>query len=58
MALLLNEIMEKLKQFDEVTILECLNIDSEMLVERFADLIEEKYPIFNEEFEEDEMSEM
>jgi len=36
----LEEIMEQLKQVDEVTLLEMLRISSEDLVDRFRDLIE------------------
>lgn len=36
----LNEILAQLKQIDEVALLELLNINSEDLVERFSDLIE------------------
>lgn len=34
--------MEKLKREEETLLLELLNIDSEMLVERFSDIISEK----------------
>lgn len=36
------EIKEKLKRVDEVTLLELLDINSEDLVERFEDYIEEQ----------------
>jgi len=49
MALTFEEIKERLKRLDEVTLLEVLNISSEDLVERFDDLIESK----QEELEED-----
>lgn len=39
--LTLVEIAEKLKQFDEITLLEILEINAEDLVERFMDKIEE-----------------
>jgi hypothetical protein len=42
MPLTVPEIMDKLKMLDEITLLEVLNITSEDLVERFADVIEEK----------------
>lgn len=42
MTLLITEIMEKLKQQDEVLLLELLNINSEMIIDRFSDLIEER----------------
>jgi hypothetical protein len=41
MPLLLHEIKERLKDLDEVTLLELLNITSEDLVEMFSDKIED-----------------
>jgi hypothetical protein len=41
MPLTLNEIYDKLKDIDEITLLEILNITSEDLVERFQDEIDE-----------------
>jgi hypothetical protein len=41
MALTLRDILERLAQLDEVTLLELLEIRSEDLVERFIDVIEE-----------------
>lgn len=38
----LEDIKEKLKQLDEVTLMEVLEITSEDLVERFVDIIEQK----------------
>jgi hypothetical protein len=40
--LTLEEIKDKLKQLDEVTLLETLEITSENLIDRFTDLIEQK----------------
>jgi hypothetical protein len=37
----LSELEEKLKGIDEVSLLELLEINSEMLIERFHDLIDE-----------------
>lgn len=51
MSLTLVEIEEKLKAFDEITLLEILEIDSEMIVERFSDLIEERADKLEEELE-------
>ena len=48
----LHEIMEQLKQLDEVLLLELLNATSEDLVERFADVIEDNYDKFNRELSE------
>lgn len=60
MSLTLPEICERLKQIDEITLMEKLNITSEDLVERFSDLIEDKFEIFEtevtEEEDDDEMS--
>jgi len=40
--LTLEEIKDKLKQLDEVTLLETLGLTSEDLIDRCSDLIEEK----------------
>lgn len=49
--------IEQLKQLDEVSLLELLGLSSEDLVERFADIIEDKQDRLNYElnqwFEED-----
>jgi hypothetical protein len=42
MTLTLPELIERLKELDEVTLLELLGITSESLVDRFSDVIEEK----------------
>jgi hypothetical protein len=42
MNLTFEELKEKLKQVDEVTLLELLEIHSDDLVERFEDYIEDK----------------
>jgi hypothetical protein len=47
----LREIMEQLKQLDEVLLLELLGANSEDLVERFADVIEDNYDRLNRELE-------
>ena len=41
MTMLLEELKEKLRNVDEVALLEMLNINSDELVNRFADEIEE-----------------
>jgi len=41
--LTIQELMEKLVQLDELTILELLDVTSEELVEFLADQVEEKY---------------
>ena len=55
MTLTLQEITKKLaEQYDEITLLEILNIDSYDLVEAFFDRIEDKYDYFNKELSTDE----
>lgn len=39
----LEELIEKLQRIDEVSLLEMLNIDSYDIIERFRDVIEDKY---------------
>lgn len=53
MSLTLEEVKERLKRLDEITLLEVLNISSEELVERFEDLIEEKFDDFQKDLEEE-----
>jgi hypothetical protein len=40
--LTLTEVIERLKEVDEIDLLEALNITSEDLVDRFSDVIEDK----------------
>ena len=40
--LTLTEVVERLKEIDEIDLLEALNITSEDLVDRFSDVIEDK----------------
>jgi hypothetical protein len=40
--LTLTEVVERLKELDEIDLLEALNITSEDLVDRFSDVIEDK----------------
>ena len=42
MALTLNDILDRLRQLDEVDLVDLLGINSDMLVDRFQDLIEER----------------
>ena len=44
------ELNSKLKSLDEVTILEVLDISSEDIVDRFQDIIEERYDYLIGEF--------
>lgn len=48
-----SEFIEKLKEKDEITLLEMLEIYSDELVDRFPDKIEQKYEQLIGEFEED-----
>ncbi len=54
MTLTVNDIREKLKQVDEVSLLEILNITSDEIVDRFDDRIEEREDYLRNEFEEEE----
>lgn len=51
--MLFTEICARLKQLDEITLLEVLEINSEELVERFQDKIEDRIDELVEDFEED-----
>lgn len=46
----LNDLTDHLRQVDEVTLLEVLDIYSEDLVDRFGEKIEEKFDTLIEEF--------
>lgn len=50
----LTELSDKLKREEECSLLEMLNISSEDIVDRFSDLIEERYDVLVEEYEETE----
>jgi hypothetical protein len=47
--MILADLKERLKQVEEVTLMELLEISSEELVERFVDKIEEKFEILENE---------
>ena len=49
----LEELKERLKRLDEITLLETLDISSEDIVERFEDLIERDYEYLNDDLEEE-----
>jgi len=51
MALTLNDIKDRLKLIDEVDLLELLEINSEDIVERFTDLIEDNFDKLEKEVE-------
>lgn len=46
-----HELKEKLKELDEVSLLELLEVTSDMLVEAFADIIEDKQEKLTKELE-------
>ena len=56
MALTLTELQQKLMMFDEITVMELLEITSEDITNRFMDRIEIKYDQLITEFEEYEES--
>ncbi len=45
MTMLVSELAEHLKELDEVTLIELLGVDSETIVDRMQDIIEEKYEV-------------
>lgn len=53
MPLTLTELQEKLKQIDEISLMEVLEITSEDLVDKFKHRINEKYEELAREFAED-----
>jgi hypothetical protein len=55
-AILFEELIDKLKQEDEVDIIQLLGLTSDQIVERFRDEIEDKYEYFIREYEIEEAS--
>ena len=53
MSLTLQEIAEKLKRYDEILLLELLEISAEDIVDRFIDIIEIKADKLEEELEDE-----
>jgi hypothetical protein len=51
MALTLNDIKDRLKMINEIDLLELLEINSEDIVERFTDLIEDNFDKLEREVE-------
>lgn len=51
MAITFHELKDKLKQIDEISLLEVLGLTSEDIVERCYDLIEDNYDTLVQEFE-------
>jgi anion-transporting ArsA/GET3 family ATPase len=56
MTLTIEELKDKLQRIDEVTLLETLEINSELLVEAFEDKIIEQYDALAEDLEDDTSS--
>ena len=54
MTITYEELRKRLRKIDEISLLEILNIDSELLVDRFSDLIEDRINELSKEFEEAE----
>ena len=54
MTLTLPELCEKLRDIDEITLMERLNISSEDLISRFEDIIEDRFDELEAEFDEPE----
>lgn len=50
MSMTLTELQEKLKEVDEITLMELLNVSSEDLVERFVDVIEDNFDTLVQEY--------
>lgn len=49
--LTLNDVLDRLKKIDEVSLLEVLDIDSNDIVDRFIDRVEERFDELQEELE-------
>lgn len=54
MSLTINELFDQLKELDEISILEILNISSEELIEKFKDEIEDKFDDLLEKFDDED----
>lgn len=49
MNLTLAELKEKLMQFDELDLIELLDLTSEDILDRFEDIVEDKYELLKKE---------
>lgn len=49
--LTLNDVLDRLKKIDEVSLLEVLDIDSNDIVDRFTDRVEERFDELQEELQ-------
>lgn len=56
MSLTIYELQDRLKGIDELSLLEILDIDSEEIVEKFIDKIEEKFDKLSKEYEDEDES--
>jgi hypothetical protein len=54
MSLTLEDLKDRLKKQDEVSLLEILDISSEEIVERFVDLIEDQFEKLEEELQDED----
>lgn len=53
MSMTISELFERLKELDELSILEILNITSEELIEKFQDEVEDKFDELTAKFEDE-----
>ena len=51
MSITLPELFDKLKEIDEITLMERLEISSEDIVDRFDDRIEDKFDTLSKEYD-------
>lgn len=54
MAMTFAELVRQLKEYDELTVLELLEISAEDIVERFSDKIEDRFDYIEEQISEAE----
>jgi len=54
MSLTLEDLKDRLKKQDEVSLLEILDISSEEIVERFVDFIEDQFEKLEEELQDED----
>lgn len=54
MSMTYQDLEERLKHLDELTLLELLDLSSEEIVDRFGDLIEDRFDELEQFFEEEE----
>ena len=56
MSLTIYELQDRLKEVDELSLLEILGIGSDEIVEKFIDKIEEKFDKLSKEYEDEDQS--